>query len=325
MEKVYEVVRKVADTRSNVLIMGESGTGKELIAKAIHSSSSRREAPFVAVNCGALPEPLLESELFGHVKGAFTGAHANKEGLFEVANGGTVFLDEIGETPSSIQVKLLRVLEEREFRRIGGTENVKVDIRIVAATNLDLEKAVSTGKFREDLYYRLDVIPIHLPPLRERTEDIPWLTEHFLLKNQSDSEGSPKRITPGAIRLLQAHEWRGNVRELENLIERVVAMVPEDTIKEGDIEECLEKPNSRPSWSSTEFPVEGLELEAVVEELERGLLAKALMRTGGVKRKAAQLLGLNMRSLRYRLQKYRMNPSKSQPVHEGDGQVDPDE
>ena len=325
MEKVYEVIRKVADTRSNVLIMGESGTGKELVARAIHSSSSRRKAPFVTVNCGALPESLLESELFGHVKGAFTGAYANKEGLFEVAHGGTVFLDEIGETPSSIQVKLLRVLEEREFRRIGGTENVKVDIRIVAATNRDLEKAVSTGQFREDLYYRLDVIPIYLPPLRERAEDVPWLTEHFLQKYRSGSDRPPKRITPGALRILQAHEWRGNVRELGNLIERVVAMVPDDTLKEEDIEECLEKPLSRRDWSSADFPAEGLELEAVVEELEKGLLAKALKRTGGVKRKAAQLLGLNMRSLRYRLQKYQMNPSNPQPAHEGDGPVDPDE
>ena len=235
------------------------------------------------------------------------------------------FLDEIGETPSSIQVKLLRVLEEREFRRIGGTENVKVDIRIVAATNRDLEKAVSAGQFREDLYYRLDVIPIYLPSLRERVEDIPWLVEHFLRKYRSDADHPPKRITPGCLRILQAHEWRGNVRELGNLIERVITMIPEDTIKEEDIEACLEKPLSRRDWTSADFPAEGLELEAVVEELEKDLLGKALKRTGGVKRKAAQLLGLNMRSLRYRLQKYQMNPSKSQPSHKNDGSLDLDE
>ena len=224
MQKIYEVIRKVADTKSNVLIMGESGTGKELVARAIHSNSHRRNAPFVAVNCGALPEPLLESELFGHMKGAFTGAYTNKEGLFEVANGGAVFLDEIGETPPSIQVKLLRVLEEKEFRRIGGTKNIKVDVRIVAATNKNLEKAVAEGAFREDLFYRLDVIPIHLPPLRERTEDIVWLTDHFLEKLAKVSGNPRMRLMPDAMRLFQSYEWRGNVRELENVLERTVIL-----------------------------------------------------------------------------------------------------
>ena len=307
MQRVYEIIQKVADTKSNVLILGESGTGKELIARAIHFNSSRKDAPFVAVSCSALPEPLLESELFGHVKGAFTGAHTNKEGLFEVANQGTVFLDEIGDTPPTIQAKLLRVLEEKEFRRIGGTHNIQVDIRIIAATNKNLEKAVAEGQFREDLYYRLDVIPIHLPPLRERTEDIPWLADHFLTK-RSQSSGKPaKRFTPEAIRLLQFHEWRGNVRELENVIERVVAMVSDDTITEQDIMSCLEKPMGSREIHPTNLPPDGLNLEALVEEVEKGLLIKALQRTGWIKREAARLLGLNMRSFRYRLEKYKIN------------------
>lgn len=316
MQKVFEVIRKVADTKSNVLILGESGTGKELIARAIHYNSSRRDKPFVAVNCSALPEPLLESELFGHMKGAFTGAHVNKEGLLEVAHGGTVFLDEIGETPPSIQVKLLRVLEEKEFRRIGGTKNIQVDIRIIAATNKDLERAVAEGQFREDLYYRLDVIPIWLPPLRERIEDIPWLADHFLEQYCRAVGKPPKRITPEAMRLLQTHDWRGNVRELENVIERVVAMAAGETIEASDIASCLERPSVTREIVPIDLPPEGLDLEAVVEEIERGLLKKALQQAGGVKRKAAELLRLNMRSFRYRLEKYKINrerPASPEP------------
>ena len=312
MQRVYEIVQKVADIKSNVLILGESGTGKELIAKAIHFNSVRKEAPFVVVNCGALPEPLLESELFGHTKGAFTGAHADKEGLFEVANGGTVFLDEIGETPSTIQVKLLRVLEEKEFRRIGGTHSIQVDIRIIAATNKDLEKAVAEGRFREDLYYRLDVIPIHLPPLRERIEDIPWLTDHFLTKCSQASGQPAKHLTPEAMRLLQVHEWRGNVRELENVIERVVAMASGDTLNDQDITGCLEKPMG-PREVQLDLPPDGLDLEARVEEMEKRLLQKALQRTGGIKREAARLLRLNMRSFRYRLEKYKIGKKHRPP------------
>jgi two-component system, NtrC family, response regulator PilR len=313
MQRVYEIIQKVADTKSNVLILGESGTGKELIAKAIHFNSGRKEAPFVAVNCGALPEPLLESELFGHTKGAFTGAHTNKEGLFEVANSGTVFLDEIGETPSTIQVKLLRVLEEKEFRRIGGTHSIQVDIRIIAATNKDLEKAVAEGRFREDLYYRLDVIPIHLPPLRDRIEDIPWLTDHFLAKCSQASGKPAKRLTPEAMRLLQVHEWRGNVRELENVIERVVAMASGDTINDQDIIGCLEKPKGPREGQLSDLPPDGLDLEAHVEELEKRLLQKALQRTSGIKREAARLLRLNMRSFRYRLEKYKIGKKHRPP------------
>ncbi|HET9131145.1 MAG TPA: sigma-54 dependent transcriptional regulator, partial [Terriglobia bacterium] len=235
MQKVFDVVRKVADSKSNVLICGESGTGKELVARAIHYNSARSVHPFVAVNCSAVPETLLESELFGHMKGSFTGAISNKAGLFEIANGGTIFLDEIGDTTPTIQVKLLRVIQEREFRRVGGNQDIKVDVRVVAATNKDLEKAVAEGSFREDLYYRLDVIPIRLPPLRMRTGDIPLLINHFLERFSKES-GKPKpMIGPEAMPVLLGHEWRGNVRELENLIERVVAFSTEGPVTDAEV------------------------------------------------------------------------------------------
>lgn len=305
IKKVFEVVRKVADTKSNVLICGESGTGKELIARAIHSSSSRARMPFVSVNCSALPEPLLESELFGHMKGAFTGAISNKAGLFEMANGGTIFLDEIGETTPPTQVKLLRVIQDREFRRVGGTRDVKVDVRIIAATNRDLDKAVADGTFREDLYYRLDVIPIHLPPLRRRTEDIPMLVQHFL-EQFSQASGKPvASLTPEAMQLLSAHEWRGNVRELENLIERVVAFAEGTLITEEHIARWLTRPAShaKPAFQN-DLPPEGLDLESLISNIEKDLLMKALERSKWVKKRAARLLQLNSRSFRYRLEKY---------------------
>ena len=304
MQNVFQVVRKVADTHSNVLILGESGTGKELIAQAIHSNSLRKDKPFVAINCGALPEPLLESELFGHMKGSFTGAHVNKPGLFEVANGGTIFLDEIGDTPPAIQVKLLRVLEEKEFRRIGGTQNIRVDVRIIAATHQDLGKAVAEGSFREDLYYRLDVIPIHLPPLRERVEDVPLLVEHFLERMNPAYGKKIRAVTPEAVKILQAHEWRGNVRELENVIERVVALTTGETIEPKDVMECLPKPAALKDSVPTTLPPEGLDLDKTIGDLEKTFLLKALERTNWVKRDAARLLQLNMRSFRYRLEKH---------------------
>ena len=303
MQKVFDIVRKVADTKSNVLICGESGTGKELIARAIHYHSSRGELPFVTVNCSALPETLLESELFGHMKGSFTGAIANKAGLFEVADGGTIFLDEIGETTLATQVKLLRVIQEREFRRVGGNQDVKVDVRIIAATNKDLEKAVGDGTFREDLYYRLDVIPIRLPPLRERSSDIPLLTEHFLDQMSRESGKAVPSVTPGAMRALQAHEWRGNVRELENLIERAVAFYTGTPLSEEDVRSWLHRPTPPQPYSS-DLPPEGLDLENFVNNIEKDLLLKALERAKWVKKKAARLLQLNTRSFRYRLEKY---------------------
>lgn len=306
MQKVFDMVRKVADNKSNVLICGESGTGKELVARAIHYNSARSRLPFVAVNCGALPEPLLESELFGHMKGSFTGAVSNKAGLFEIANGGTIFLDEIGETTPMMQVKLLRVIQEREFRRVGGTRDLKVDVRIIAATNKDLEKAVADGSFREDLYYRLDVIPINLPPLRMRTGDIPLLAKHFLERFAKASGKPVPELTPEAMHLLLAHEWRGNVREMENLIERAVAFASGPQITESDINSWLHRPAVPPPQGGypADLPTDGLDLEELINRIEKDLLLKALERTQWVKKKAARLLKLNTRSFRYRLEKY---------------------
>ena len=305
MQKVFDVIKKVADTKSNVLIFGESGTGKELVARAIHASSARAQMPFVPVNCSALPETLLESELFGYMKGAFTGAAANKAGLFEVANGGSIFLDEIGETTPATQVKLLRVLQEREFRRVGGTQDVKVDVRVIAATNKDLEKAVTEGTFREDLYYRLDVIPITLPPLRQRMEDIPMLAQHFLEKFSRAGGASAPTLSTDVLKLLMAHEWKGNVRELENLIERAVAFGGGTTIKEADVAAWLHRPAATTKTAyPTDLPPEGLDLEQLVNRIEKDLLLKALERAKWVKKRAAKLLQLDARSFRYRLSKF---------------------
>lgn len=304
MQRVFEVIKKVADSKSNVLIGGESGTGKELVARAIHYNSSRAQLPFVTVNCSAVPETLLESELFGHMKGSFTGAVSNKAGLFEVANGGTIFLDEIGDTTPTIQVKLLRVIQEREFRRVGGTQDVKVDVRIVAATNRDLEKAVAEGAFREDLYYRLDVIPIKIPPLRMRTGDIPLLVAHFLEKFAGESGKPVPAITQEALHVLLAHEWRGNVRELENVIERVVAFSTGGSVTDADIRGWLHKTLSPQQVVPTDLPEDGLDLEGLINSIEKDLLLKALERSQWVKKRAARLLRLNTRSFRYRLEKY---------------------
>lgn len=306
MQKVFEVVRKVADSKSNVLICGESGTGKELVARAIHYNSARSVLPFVAVNCSAVPETLLESELFGHMKGSFTGAIANKAGLFEIANGGTIFLDEIGDTTPTIQVKLLRVIQEREFRRVGGSQDIKVDVRVVAATNKDLEKAVADGSFREDLYYRLDVIPIRLPPLRMRTGDIPLLVNHFLERFAKDS-GKPKPVLSSeAMHVLLEHEWRGNVRELENLIERVVAFSVDGSVTDADVRGWLHRPTAPPPVQRVPLDLtdEGVDLEGLINGIEKDLLLKALERSKWVKKKAARMLRLNTRSFRYRLEKY---------------------
>ncbi len=306
MQKVFDVVRKVADSKSNVLICGESGTGKELVARAIHYNSARSVMPFVAVNCSAVPETLLESELFGHMKGSFTGAIANKAGLFEVADGGTIFLDEIGDTTPTIQVKLLRVIQEREFRRVGGNHDVKVDVRVVAATNKDLEKAVADGSFREDLYYRLDVIPIRLPPLRMRTGDIPLLVNHFLERFAKES-GKPKPvISQEALHVLLSHEWRGNVRELENLIERVVAFATAELVTDAEVHGWLHRPATQSQHPAMPMDLtdEGLDLEGLINGIEKDLLLKALERSKWVKKKAARMLRLNTRSFRYRLEKY---------------------
>ena len=323
MRKVLDVIKKVADTKSNVLICGESGTGKELVARAIHDNSARARMPFVPVNCSALPETLLESELFGYMKGAFTGAATNKAGLFEVANGGTIFLDEIGETTPATQVKLLRVLQEREFRRVGGTQDVKVDVRVIAATNKDLEKAVKDGSFREDLYYRLDVIPIALPPLRQRADDIPLLAQHFLEKFAAASGRSGPTLSPGAMKLLVAHEWKGNVRELENLIERAVAFGGSTVIAEEEVAGWLHRPaaDGKPALP-TDLPPDGLDLEHLINSIEKDLLLKALDRAKWVKKRAAKLLQLDARSFRYRLSKFAI--TRDHEGDEGNGGNQPD-
>jgi len=301
MKSVFEIIRKTASSRSNILITGESGTGKELIARAIHRLSRRKEKPFVTVNCGALPENLLESELFGHQKGAFTGAAENKKGLFEAADGGTLLLDEIGEMNPSMQVKLLRVLQDQEFRRIGGIDNIRVDVRIIAATNRDLEKIVHEKRFREDLYYRLNVIPIEAPPLRERREDIPLLVGHFLKKYSPDKTMG---ITQECMDLLIRQEWKGNVRELENVIERAVVMTQGRQITLESLPRRIVSGHEENLPDFVHMPSEGLDFDRIITDMEKSLLLKALEKSGWVKKEAARILNMSFRSFRYKLSKY---------------------
>jgi two-component system response regulator PilR (NtrC family) len=301
MERVFDLIGRVADTKTNVLIGGESGTGKELVARAIHESSDRRDHPFVAVNCGAIPENLLESELFGHVKGAFTGAVQNKSGLFEVADGGTLFLDEVGELPQSLQVKLLRAIQEKKIRRVGGTSDREVNLRILSATNRRLEDEIAAGRFREDLYYRLNVIEILLPSLRERMEDLPLLVHHFV-ERYAEELGKPVRgFGDEAMRVLFAYPFPGNVRELENVVERAVALSRSEVIEVDALPPGVVSP--RQSAESQMIPAEGVQLDELVNAFERKLLVEGLERTGGVKKRAAQILGISFRSFRYRLEK----------------------
>ena len=299
MQEIFRLVERVAQTSSTVLIHGDSGTGKELIARAIHYASPRGEGKFLSINCGALPENLLESELFGHVKGAFTGAVREKKGLFQEADRGTLFLDEIGEMTPAMQVKLLRALQERTVRRVGGTREEPVDVRIIAATNQDLEGLIESGDFREDLYYRINVIPIELPPLRRRREDIPLLVEHFL-KRFSDQLGAeePKRISVEAMQALEGYHWPGNVRELENVIERAVALAPEPTLTTRDLPAHV-LDGHPPSADAVSLPEDGLDLEKHLERIRADLMSQALDRAGGVQTRAAELLGMSFRSFRY--------------------------
>jgi two-component system, NtrC family, response regulator PilR len=302
MKEVFDFVHRVAASKTNLLITGESGTGKELVARAVHSLSDRKDRPFVAINCGAIPENLLESELFGHVKGAFTGAVANKLGLFEVADGGTLLLDEIGEMPLSLQVKVLRAIQDRTFKRVGGTHDVRVDVRILCATNRDLEAEVRAGRFREDLFYRLNVIEVKLPPLRERTEDIPHLARFFIEKYSRELGRPVSEAAPDVLAALEAHAFPGNVRELENLIERAVTLSPSERITLDCLPQGLLHP--RPATEvEPRIPEDGVDLNALLESYERGLMLEALGRTGGVKKRAAALLGITFRSFRYRLEK----------------------
>jgi two-component system, NtrC family, response regulator PilR len=306
MLAIFRMVETIARTNSTVLITGESGTGKDLIARAIHFNSLRREHPFVALNCGAIPETLLESELFGHIRGAFTGAESNKKGLIEVAERGTVFLDEIGEMNATMQVKLLRVLQDRKFRRLGGTDEVQADIRVIAATNQDLEKGVAEGRFREDLYYRINVIPVPLPPLRDRKEDIPLIAQHFLTRFSAQMEKPVHAITAEALALLQGYPWPGNVRELENVIERAVALEQTAAVLPETLPEPVRRGIGGTSVAPTlpPLPEDGIDLEARVEEIYRDQIAQALKRAGGVQVKAAELLGMSFRSFRYYAKKF---------------------
>ncbi len=305
MQTVYELVAQVARTKTNVLISGESGTGKELVARAIHDQSDRIEQPFVAVNCGAIPENLLESELFGHVKGSFTGAVQNKEGLFESAQGGTLFLDEIGEIPLGVQVKLLRAIQDKTVRRVGGNADEPVDVRIVAATNRNLQEEVARGQFREDLFYRLNVIQIHLPSLRERMEDVPLLVQHFLQKYAAELDKPAAVIDEAALERIQAYGFPGNVRELENTIERAVALSQSDRIGVDVLPPAILRPQSVEAGGR--LPLEGGNLDEMLARVETELLREALDRCQGVKKKAAQLLGISFRSFRYRLEKLGMD------------------
>ena len=327
MQQVYEMIEKIFDIDSTILITGESGTGKELIAKTIHFNSSRAQQPCVPLNCAAIPKDLLESELFGHEKGAFTGALNTRIGRFELAAGGTLFLDEIGELDMSLQGKVLRVIQGKEFERVGGSKTIKVDVRIVTATNKDLEKAIEEGKFREDLYYRLNVIPIHLPPLRDRVEDIPLLVDFFKKELVKKRKGEVE-ISPGAMECLLRYHWPGNVRELENLLERLTILVSNDTIEASDLPAkfqtakapgAVSRPavaneassgeldapgeEKKPAAPSPGLADSGMDLTKAVEQMERNLILQALGKTGGVKSKAAKLLGLNRTTLVEKMKK----------------------
>lgn len=304
MLKVFELIHKVAPSKANVLISGESGTGKELVARAIHFNGPRRNKPFVTVNCGAIPENLLESELFGHKKGAFTGAIANKRGLFEMAHGGTIFLDEIGELNKNLQVKILRVIQDKTFTPVGGTEEIEVDVRVISATNRELEEEVKAGNFREDLYWRLNVIQIKLPPLRERVEDIPRLAMYFLEKYAKEQNKNITKFSAGAMALLENYDYPGNVRELENIVERAVALESGSVISPQSLPARLQAVTAPCQSPQISLPPDGIDLEKTIDEIEKTLLLQALERSGGVKTKAAELLKLSFRSFRYRLEKF---------------------
>jgi two-component system response regulator PilR (NtrC family) len=300
MDRLRDLIKRVANATTSVLITGESGTGKEMVARALHFQSPRAEEPFVVLNCGALPENLIESELFGHTKGAFTGATAAKEGLFRAASGGTLFLDEVGELPPPLQVKLLRVLQDRKVRPVGGSTEVEVDVRVVAATNRNVEAEVEAGTFREDLFYRLNVIRIEAPPLRERPEDIPVLADYFLQKHAA-LQGRRLEFSPEAMRWLAQQSYAGNVRELENIVERGVTLAPESTVNREDLGDTHP---SRKTASVSPIPEGNFDLDKYLSQVEKELLFRALDQAGGVRKKAAELLGMSFRQFRYRLAKH---------------------
>lgn len=303
MQEVFEMMHRVADSNATVLLRGESGTGKTIVAKAIHYTSKRAKKPFIVVNCSALPETLLESELFGHEQGAFTGAHTSKKGRFEQAEGGTLFLDEIGELSQNVQVKLLNVIQDREFQRLGGTKAIKSDVRLITATNKDLEHALEEGLFREDLYYRLNVFPVYLPPLRERKTDILLLAEHFLQKYNEENDKDIRRISTPAIDLLMQYHWPGNVRELQNCIERAVLICDEDSIKSYHLPPSLQSSETVSDRNPVAFA-------AAVENFERELIVEALKKTNGNQTKAANLLDSSLRIINYKIGRYEIDPKQ---------------
>jgi two-component system response regulator PilR (NtrC family) len=314
MQKVFELITKIHSVKTSVLITGESGTGKELVARALHSEGARARLPFLAVNCGAIPEELMESELFGHKRGAFTGAVADTLGMFQEATGGTLFLDEIGELSLGLQVKLLRVLQERKVKPVGATDEVEVDVRVIAATNRDLETEVARGAFRADLYYRLNVIELRLPPLRHRREDIPLLAEHFLRRFAAEHNRAA-RLSVEAMRQIESYEYPGNVRELENIIERAVALSSSTLIGVADLPEVKTPKLATPELPAM-VPAEGVDLDQLVSDYERMWVLRALDQTGGVRKRAANLLGISFRSLRYRLAKLGIDKGEDEDVAE---------
>lgn len=307
MKEVYGLIERIADTDSTVLIRGESGTGKELAARAVHLLGHRREKPFVSINCGAVPESLLESELFGHMRGSFTGAVADKKGMFEVAEGGVLLLDEVGEMSPLTQVKLLRALQERKVRRVGGTAEIAVDMRIIAATNQDLKKKIAEEKFREDLFYRLNVISFEMPPLRKRKEDLPLLVSHFIKKYCQEMGRKVKRIAPEVMNIFESYHWPGNVRELENVIERIVAIEERGIITRESLPEELLAPRKKPDTSYLFEP--GFSLATHLDDISRDCIIQARLASGGRLKDTASILGISYRTLRYLIDKYGLKSS----------------
>jgi two-component system NtrC family response regulator/two-component system response regulator HydG len=319
LQAVFDVVKRAAPTKATVLILGESGTGKELVAQALHEESPRAEKPFIKVNCAALSETLLESELFGHEKGAFTGAIGLKEGRFELADGGTLFLDEIGDIPPSLQIKLLRVLQQKEFERVGGTKTIKVDVRLLAATNRDLNDLVKTGRFREDLFYRLNVVAVTLPPLRSRKGDVPSLVSHFISRYAKSYGKNVKGLAPGTMNALLSHDWPGNVRELENAVERAVVLAQTEDVASDDLPPSLRGP--RPAVRDPGSLIPG----ATLWEIEREAILRTLEMVGGSTSRAAEILGISVRKIQYRLKEYAAGTPEPGSDHGDDGGPDGDE
>jgi transcriptional regulator with PAS, ATPase and Fis domain len=305
---VFDLIQKVADCDSTILLNGETGTGKGMVARAIHQRSKRRDKPFISINCGAIPENLLESELFGHVRGAFTGATSSKQGKFELADGGTILLDEIGDMSSDLQVKVLKVLEEGEFEQVGGAKTIKVDVRIIAATHRDLSEEVQKGNFREDLYYRLYVIPMMLPALRDRKSDIPHLLSHFLEKSNQKNDRDVKEITDEALTMMMSYSWPGNVRELKNMVERLVVLKGTGKITARDLPLELKNIHKFEPSANIEISDEGICLNSAVTEFEKALILQSLEKTKWVKNKAAKLLHLNRTTLVEKIKRHHLQP-----------------